>query len=433
MQADTYDNLWKKASQAATKQHKDVRNYVDKIYMLALRDNNTRELTRALYAYDDMGVVLCEDSIVRNAKRVWAARRLERNNVQHVLLTHLLGRLTDNDYLLALSMADTTFLKTQRVREHLPLVKGYTLYSMFADYLRERDMPDSVFVGWQRPVEEDTTKHKNYNFDTPTPPTLKDIHLETEVSTAPDTPEQKEELTAIRIPSGGDIPAVKTQRAPTKTSTSSQESPTPAPAPLQGRASGGAGSYSYYVFNVPGGLSRTCLVEAASGRPVKQWQVLRTDGRGQEDVIRADGNGHVWQRPRQIHNYDGLYDWQLSPIAADDAQVNALSADDFHKRSGWNAGEQDTKELRLDILSQDASKGTVSLTLYAPHRNIILMRDITAHGKLIEQRQYAFSDFIHFDLQWREAWGDEALITFAYALNGHLYTAELKISRPRGL
>lgn len=416
-QADIYDSLWQKAEKARTgSKTEQSRQCVDRIYNRALRESNTLQLTRALYAYDALGVVLPEDSIVRNAKRVWTARRQERNAVQHALLTHMLGRLTDNDYLLALSVADTTFLKQQRVREHLPMVKGYSLFEIFGDYLRQRDMPDSVFVGWQRPVEEDTVVRKRYNFEN-----------EDETRSYENEVNSQDHTTTV-------VSAENTSEQSKPQSQKPQPNPQPQPEhpkPIASPTPTLSGNYSAYVFNVPGGMSRTCLVETQSGRPVRQWRLHRSDGRGQETDINADGNGHVWQRPTQIHNYDGIYDWSLRPVTTDTGNSNTLRAKDFHNGGGWSSSETNSRELYLDIQREDKQKGLISVTVRAPHRNLTLMRDITSGGKLVEQRQYNFSDFIHFDLQWREAYGDEALVTFAYALNGRLYTAELKISRPK--
>lgn len=420
--ADGYEALWQKAQKASKPQQQ--RALVDKIYLRALREGNGPQLTRTLYAYDALGVTLPEDTIVRNAKRVWTLRRAERNSVEHALLTHILGRLTDNDYLLALSVADTTFLKEQRVRQHLPLVKGYNLFEIFTDYLRQRPMPDSVLVGWQRPVEEDTVVRKHYNF-------------------AGEKSEEniggKENLEDLGNPRNSrdsrDSRDSRTPRDPMSDNPGNPNNPSQSPAvpatpepkihkPL-------AGQYSLYVFNVPGGMSRTCLVETKTGRPIKQWTLHRSDGRGQEDNIPADGNGHVWQRPRQIHNYEGIYSWTLTPLTTEGSTANALRADDFHNGGGWNAGEENKRELQLEILKSDASRGLTSVMIRAPHRNLTLMRDITSGGRLIEQRQYSFSDFIRLDLNWKESYGDEALVTFAYALGGHLYTAQMKILRPK--
>lgn len=433
-QADIYDSLWQKAEKArTTSKTEQSRQCVDRIYNRALRESNILQLTRALYAYDALGVVLPEDSIVRNAKRVWTARRQERNAVQHALLTHMLGRLTDNDYLLALSVADTTFLKQQRVREHLPMVKGYSLFEIFGDYLRQRDMPDSVFVGWQRPVEEDTVVRKRYNFGNENENETQSYENKDETRSYENEVNSQDHTTTVvsaentSEQSKHQPQKPQSQPQPQKPQLQPQQSqsqPTAAPAPAL------SGSYSAYVFNVPGGMSRTCLVETQSGRPVRQWRLHRSDGRGQETDINADGNGHVWQRPTQIHNYDGIYDWSLRPVTTDTGNSNTLRAKDFHNGGGWSSSETNSRELYLDIQREDKQKGLISVTVRAPHRNLTLMRDITSGGRLIEQRQYNFSDFIHFDLQWREAYGDEALVTFAYALGGHLYTAELKISRP---
>lgn len=444
--ADAYESLWKKAQKQQTAaQTTQVRTTVDKIYQRALREGNMLQLTRTLYAYDQLGITLTEDSIVKNAKRVWTARRQERNAVQHALLTHMLGRLTDNDYLLALSVADTAFLRQQRVREHLPLVKGYSLHEIFSDYLRQRDMPDSVFVGWERPVEEDTTTHKHYDFTTekrdfiernegPTIPTIR-IPKEGDlpVKPVPLTPAQPKPVQQGQKPAQqGQKP---TQQGTLKPETAPQrEVPTfkPVPTPSHTSAPALSGEYAAYVFNVPGGMSRTCLVEAKSGNPVRQWRLHRNDGRGMETDINADGNGHVWQRPTQIHNYDGIYDWHLTPATTNEGSANTLSPSDFHNGGGWNAGVEDPKHIYLDIQKAEPERGYYSVTVRAPHRNLTLMRDVTSGGKLIEQRQYKFSDFIHFDIQWRDTWGDEAIMTFAYAFEGRLYTTQLKISRPQG-
>lgn len=403
--ADTYDKLWQKASKAqAAAKAAQVRENVDKIYERAQQENNILQLTRVLYAYHTLNVRQSEAETVRNAKRVWEARRMERNSVQHVLLTHLLGRLTDNEYLLALSVADTTFLKEQKVSDHLPLVKGCNLLEVFGDYIRQRDMPDSVFVGWQRPQEE-------------TEDTITITKTETKT---------EETITEGTI-TEGTITKTET-KTETKAEAKTEANAAEKPAPVQGPLPALTGTYSTYVFNVPGGMSRTCLVETKSGRPIKQWKMHRNDGRGQEQDFVADGNGHVWQRPSTIHNYDGIYDWSLQPVV--EGSVNTLKATDFHEREGWNAGESNRKELWLDIQKEDRQRGLVSVTVRAPHRNLTLMRDITAGGRLIQQQQYQFSDFIHFDLQWREAYGSEALVTFAYVLNGHLYTASLTLSKP---
>ena len=422
--ADTYNKLWQKASQAQqASKLVQARNQVDKVYARALKEGNTLQWTRALYAYDALGVQMSEDSVVKNAKRVWIARKQERNAVQHALLTHMLGRLTDNDYLLALSVADTTFLKEQRVRAHLPLVKGYSLHEIFCDYLRQRDMPDSVFVGWQRPTEDDTLIHKHYDFGETTRP------LDETSRRLGETTRRLGETKpgVVRVPAEGDVPFAPmketTTSASTTTSAPVKESPRPEPKPVEG-------DFNIHVFNIPGGMSRTCLVEAQSGRPVKQWTLKRSDGRGQENNIVSDGNGHVWQRPTQVHDYDGIYDWTLQPLQ-EQGRSNALKAKDFHNGGGWNAGEKNERELRVEIQKAAADGSHYSVTLHAPHRNLTLMRDVTSGGRLVEQRQYSFSDFIHFELQWREAYGDEALVTFAYALNGHLYTAELKLVRPK--
>lgn len=408
--ADGYEALWQKAQKAGKPQQQ--RALVDKIYVRALREGNGAQLTRTLYAYDALGITLPEDTIVRNAKRIWTLRRAERNSVEHALLTHMLGRLTDNDYLLALSVADTTFLKEQRVRQHLPLVKGYNLFEIFTDYLRQRDMPDSVLVGWQRPVEEDTVVRKHYNF------------------ASEKSKENLENLGNSRDSRDSIDP--RNPMSPSNPGNPNNPSQTPAaPAPEPKLHKPLAGQYSLYVFNVPGGMSRTCLVETKTGKPLKQWTLHRSDGRGQEDNIPADGNGHVWQRPRQIHNYEGIYSWTLTPLTTEGSSANALRADDFHNGGGWNAGEENKRELHLEILKSDTSRGLTSVMIRAPHRNLTLMRDITSGGRLIEQRQYSFSDFIRLDLNWKESYGDEALVTFAYALNGHLYTAEMKILRPK--
>lgn len=430
MQADVYTGLWQKAQKAqAAQKDRQTRECVDKIYKRALTEGNTLELTRALYAYQAMGVEMTEDSIVRNAKRVWNARRQERNAVQHALLTHLLGRLTDNDHLLALSIADTTFLKEVRIRGTLPLVRGYNLFELFTDYIRHRDMPDSVFVGWQRPQEEDTTVvRKHYNFDSPSyndrrePPII--VPSGGDIPTPGRADESASTVRFNRPTSNTNTSATKTSEKPGESAEKAPAAP-PAPAPL-------SGEFTAYVFNVPGGMSRTCLVETRSGTPVKRWRIFRSDGRGQENDISSDGNGHVWQRPTQIHNYDGIYDWHLRPVVTEQASVNTLTPKEFHHGECWGkAGEHNERELHIDIQKQDMKQGLYSITVRAPHRNLTLMRDITAGGRLIEQRQYQFSDFIHFDLKWREEYGDEGLVTFAYALNGHLYTAQLKIQRPR--
>lgn len=400
--ADAYDKLWLKATKAqAAAKTQQARSLVDKAYGRALKEGNTLQWTRAMYAYDALGVTLTEDSVVANAKRAWTARRMERNSVQHALLTHLLGRLTDNDYLLALSIADTTFLREQRVVGNLPLVKGYTLFDVFNGYLRQRDMPDSVFVGWQRPMDEDTTTAKHYNFGN--------------------------DLKAVKVPAEGDIDVTPIQV---------KKKPDPGierTTPGSGRAQTlvkVSGDYKAHVFNIPGGMSRTSLFEERSGRPVKQWALHRSDGRGQENDIAADGNGHVWQRPTQIHDYDGIYAWSLQALTEGNSRTNTLKASDYHA-TGWSHAEHNDRELRLEIQSHDAKTGSYGVTLYAPHRNLTLLRDITSGGRLVEQRRYEFSDFIHFSLKWREAWGDEALVTFAYMINGHLYTTEMRIARPK--
>lgn len=396
--ADAYDKLWQKAGKAqAAAKSAQVRECVDLIYKRAIAEGNTLQLTRALYAYHDLHATLSERETVENAKRVWEARRMERNSVQHALLTHMLGRLTDNEYLLALSIADTAFLKEQKVRDHLPLVKGYHLLEVFGDFIRQRDMPDSVWVGWERPQEEDSVATDAAAAQTPEVQKAEDRHTPTEVKPEPAKPESTKKRPAEQPKPITTLPAL-------------------------------TGDYATYVFNVPGGMSRTCLVETKSGRPIKQWKMHRNDGRGQEQDFVADGNGHVWQRPTTIHNYDGIYDWSLQPVV--EGSVNTLKATDFHEREGWNAGESNRKELWLDIQKEDRQRGLVSVTVRAPHRNLTLMRDITAGGRLIQQQQYQFSDFIHFDLQWREAYGSEALVTFAYVLDGHLYTASLTLSKP---
>lgn len=433
IQAESFDALWSKYQKLQATQPAKTRLCVDKMYQRSLSEGNVSQLARVLFAYDVLGVTLSEDTVVANAQRVWAARRKERNAVQHAILTHMLGRLTDNDYLLALSVADTTFLRAQKARDYLPVPGESSLYDVFCGYLLQRDMPDSVFVGWVRPVEEDTVVRKHYSFDVPplgvaeatpqtTPQPVEYTQGEAPVTvpatTSPSVPQPVKVVPAV--PSVGSV-------SPVQPSTSSPSSPVPAPAPALN------GAYCAYVFNVPGGLSRMCVVETVSGRPVKRWRLHRDDGRGQENDINADGNGHVWQRPKQIHNYAGIYNWSLQPVATDSSRVNTLGAQDFHNGGGWNAGENESRELRIDVEKIDTEKGVYSITLRAPHRNLTLMRDITSGGKLVEQRQYQFSDFIHFDLTWREAYGDSALVTFAYAYNGHLYTADIKISRPRGL
>lgn len=91
----------------------------------------------------------------------------------------------------------------------------------------------------------------------------------------------------------------------------------------------------------------------------------------------------------------------------------------------------DPAHLRVEVQRHDAAQGSYSVLVRAPHRNITLLRDITAGGLLVEQRQYQFSDFIHFNLQWRDSYGEEALATFAYVLKGKLYVAQLRIARPK--
>lgn len=399
--ADAYDKLWQKAQKAQKAQTVAntlaARNCVSQIYARAQQEGNILQLTRALYAYHALGIKQSEVELVRSAKTIWEARRMERNSVQHALQTHLLGRLTDNEYLLALSIADTTFLRSQRTRDLLPLVQGASLLEVFGDYIRERDMPDSVFVGWERPQEDSVATNAAVT-QTSEVQKVEERDTPTEVKPEPAKQESTKKRPAEQQPKPiTSLPAL-------------------------------TGDYSTYVFNVPGGMSRTCLVETKSGRPIKQWKMHRNDGRGQEQDFVADGNGHVWQRPTTIHNYDGIYDWSLQPVV--EGSVNTLKAADFHEREGWNAGESNRKELWLDIQKEDRQRGYVSVTVRAPHRNLTLMRDITANGRLIQQQQYLFSDFIHFDLQWREAYGSEALVTFAYVLNGHLYTASLTLSAP---
>ncbi|MCQ2266646.1 MAG: hypothetical protein MJZ40_02940 [Bacteroidaceae bacterium] len=158
-------------------------------------------------------------------------------------------------------------------------------------------------------------------------------------------------------------------------------------------------------------------------------------------VVQADIYDSLWQKAEKARSgskaeqsrqcVSRIYDWSLRPVTTDTGNSNTLRAKDFHNGGGWSSSETNSRELYLDIQREDKQKGLISVTVRAPHRNLTLMRDITSGGKLVEQRQYNFSDFIHFDLQWREAYGDEALVTFAYALNGRLYTAELKISRPK--
>lgn len=402
-QADAYESLWKKAQKAQSTQNiTRAHTYINKVYDRALNEGNTQQLTRALYAYDALQIKLPDDSIVNNAQRIWTARRNERDAVQHALLTHLLGRLTDNDYLLALSVTDTTFLKQQKVRDHLPLVKGYALFDLFGDYLRQRDMPDSVFVGWEsadQPEEEEGQRKVYYDFN--------DTHAATaqaEDSHRPVPSTRSEETT---MPSGSTTPTTATPPALT-------------------------GNYCAFVFNVPGGASRVSLMERESGMPVPCWKLHRSDGHGQESDIVADGNGHVWQRPSQIHDYNGIYDWRLRPVVENEGFANTLKADNFHDAPYWGAAAtQDESQLRIEMDGASTKKGHYSFTVRAPHRNLALMRDITVEGRLVEQRLFYFSDFIHFDIYWRESFGDEATVTFAYVLEGRLYTTQTKISRPR--
>lgn len=433
--AESYDGLWKKAQKAKSeKQYVRAREIIDKVYLRALHDGNSRQLARTLFAYDALNVRLTEDSIISNAHRIWDARHKERNATEHVLLTHILGRLTDSDHLLALSVADTTFLQQQPIAQLLPLLGEGTLYDIFTEYIDERNLPDSVFVGWEAPIPqqpENEAGRKTYDFSTaPTPQT-----------DAPATP-----TPAPAPPKPVSRPLVpKSEDAPTS-SPAKGKGNSPGASPVELSPKGGVGGmgrekalplggdggvFSAFVFNVPDGFSRICLVESSSGTPVKRWSLKRDDGRGQINDITADGNGHIWQRPTQIHNYDGLYDWHLAPITADEAQANTLTADNFHSGDAWgSAAIHDEAWLKIDMEKADPESGTYSFTIRAPHRNLTLMRDVTSNGKLIEQRQYAFSDFIHFNMTWKEAYGDTALVTFAYVFQGRLYEAQMTITRP---
>ena len=453
--AESYDSMWKKAQKAKDeKQYARAHEIIDKVYDRALHDGNSRQLARVLFAYDALNVQLTEDSIISNAHRIWDARHKERNATEHVLLTHILGRLTDSDYLLALSVADTTFLQEQPISQYLPLLGEGTLYDIFTEYINERDLPDSVFVGWESPsIEQPTagTARKTYDFSAATAP--KTNVPAAPVPTAPQTTAPPTKPTAAPAkPATNTATAQAAPSAPkpvSQPSTPKSENMPPSSPPKEDapktaqshaeHAPGGvgvnlplsSGSYSAFVFNVPEGFSRICLVESGSGTPVKRWSLKRDDGHGQVNDITADGNGHIWQRPTQIHNYGGLFDWHLSPLTSDEAQVNTLVANDFHSGDTWgNTAIHDDSQLKIDMESADKRSGTYSFTVRAPHRNITLMRDVTSGGKLIEQRQYAFSDFIHFNMTWKETYGDKALVTFAYVFQGRLYETQMTITRP---
>ena len=418
--AESYDSLWKKAQKAKDEKHYvRAQDIIDKVYDRALHDGNHRQLARVLFAYDALNVRLAEDSIVSNAHRIWDARHKERNATEHVLLTHILGRLTDSDYLLALSVADTTFLQQQPVSQHLPLLGEGTLFDIFSEYIDERNLPDSVFVGWETSVAEQPvteTTRKTYDFSAATT-TKTDVPAAP--ATAPAAPKPVSQTSAPKSNAPASQPA--NREAPKAVGTTVELSP----------KGGVGGGFSAFVFNVPDGFSRICLVENSTGTPVKRWSLKRDDGRGQVDDITADGNGHIWQRPTQIHNYDGLYDWHLSPITADEAQANILLADNFHSGDTWGSvALHDEAQLKIDMESADPKGGTYSFTVRAPHRNLTLMRDVTSNGRLVEQRQYAFSDFIHFNMTWKETYGDKALVTFAYVFQGQLYEAQMTITRP---
>lgn len=425
--AESYDSMWKKAQKAKDeKQFVRAHEILDKVYDRALHDGNSRQLARALFAYDALNVRLTEDSIVSNAHRIWDARHKERNATEHVLLTHILGRLTDSDHLLALSVADTTFLQQQPISQFLPLLGEGSLFDIFTEYINERNLPDSVFVGWEAPATEQPateTPRATYNFSAaPAPKT----NVPAVPATAPAAPKPVSQPSAPKSDAPASQPA--NREAPKAVGTTVELSP-------KGGAGGGhplsSGAYAAFVFTVPDGVSRICLVESSTGTPVKQWSLKRDDGKGQVDDITADGNGHIWQRPTQIHNYDGLYDWHLSPITAGEAQANTLLADNFHSGDAWgSAALHDEAQLKIDMENADPKSGTYSFTIRAPHRNLTLMRDVTSDGKLIEQRQYAFSDFIHFNMTWKEKYGDKALVTFAYVFQGQLYEAQMTITRP---
>ena len=419
--AESYDSMWKKALKAKNeKQYERAHEIIDKVYDRALHDGNSRQLARVLYAYDALNVRLEEDSIVSNAHRIWDARHKERNATEHVLLTHILGRLTDSDYLLALSVADTAFLQQQSVGQLLPLHGEGTLLDLFTEYINERDLPDSVFVGWEAPpVEQPATEtpRKTYDFSTGTAAKT-DEPATPETASRPSTPKSNAPASQ---PAKGEAP-----KAAGTTAELSPKGGVGGDLPLS------SGAFSAFVFNVPEGFSRICLVESSTGTPVKRWSLKREDGHGQVNNITADGNGHVWQRPTQIHNYGGLFDWHLSPLTAGEAQVNTLVANDFHSGDAWGSTAiHDDSQLKIDMESADPENGTYSFTVRAPHRNITLMRDVTGGGKLIEQRQYAFSDFIHFNMTWKESYGDKALVTFAYVFQGKLYEAQMTVTRPK--
>lgn len=430
--ADAYDKLWQKAQKAQKAGKPEVAfTCVNKIYERALGERNAQQLTRALYAYDALAVALPEERATEATQLIWEARCKERNSTEHALFTHMLGRITHNESMVALSVADTALLLAQPTAALLPMAKGRNLLEVFGQYIRQHNIPVAELLTTEtmqptpeepeapQPQKPGKHKAKAPAGEVKLPPTTG--------STTPydkkSSHRGKERVTPTPTQPKGEKPATP---APQKVAASTSVAPAPAEVKLPALT----GAYATYVFNVPGGISRTCLVETKSGRPVKHWKMHRTDGRGGEQDFVADGNGHVWQRRSNIHDRDGLYDWSLKPVVADDGSVNTLKAHDFHSREGWSSGETNSKELWLDIQKEDRQRGLVSVTVRAPHRNLVLMRDITSGGRLIEQRQYAFSDFIHFDLQWREAYGSEALVTFAYVLDGHLYTTSLTLSAP---
>lgn len=423
--AESYDGMWKKAQKAKEeKQYERAQRCVDDIYDRALKEGNVHQLACTLYAYDALGVCLTEDSVIRNAHRITDARTKERNATEHVLLTHILGRLTDSDHLLALSVADTTFLQKQPIEKLLPLIGDGSLFDLFTEYINERELPDSVFVGWETAAAEHPAKKPIEKTDKPAGESAKrpspaPVALSAPVSPAP---------APTAAPEGPATPAHTAPKAEVRPAPAPAPAPKAAPTPPPPPQSG---TYTAYVFTVPEGAARVCLVESLSGTPVKQWTLKKDDGRGLTDNDIADGNGHVWLRPTQIHNFDGLYDWHLSPITAGEAQANTLLADNFHSGDTWgSAALHDEAQLKIDMENADPKSGTYSITIRAPHRNLTLMRDVTSDGKLIEQRQYAFSDFIHFNMTWKEKYGDKALVTFAYVFQGQLYEAQMTITRP---
>ncbi len=405
--ADEYGSLWKKAGKAQRDRDTErACEYIDKVFDLALKTDNPIELTRALYAYDALGARLGAVHADAAADRVWEARLAERNPVQHVLYTHMLGRLTENDDLLRLSVADTAFLKAQNARHLLPLTKGFNLFEVFDAYLSE-NRP-------QRPS---------------------DAPLRGE-GTAPKESENKSADSSHKSADRKNYPIGEEKPPYTTGQTLPKEAPAEPVVPptlkQDWEAAALSGNYTACVFSVPGGVSRISLFESETGNPVKQWRLHRSDGRGQEQNFTADGNGNVWQRPQQIHDYDGLYDWSLQPCLAAEGKANTLKAIHFHQGNGWGTvATADPAHLRVEVQRHDAAQGSYSVLVRAPHRNITLLRDITAGGLLVEQRQYQFSDFIHFNLQWRDSYGEEALATFAYVLKGKLYVAQLRIARPK--